>query len=102
MLPSVIWSSVEGIVAVIEATPLVTVAALPLKETPVNVPAFLVNPQPETVDSVGIISFAHVAAPFTTLNTFPLSEVLVLGRGVVTLTPLEFTVKPLFEGTLTE
>lgn len=37
---------------VIEATPLVTVAVVPLKETPVKVPVFLVNPQPLTVDSV--------------------------------------------------
>ena len=68
----------------------------------VRVPVFFVNPHPATVDSVGIMSLDHAAAPLTTLNTFPLSEALVLGRGVVTLTPLEFTVKPLFEGTLTE
>ena len=41
-----------GIVAVIAATPSVTVAALPLKLTPVSVPVFLVKPQPDTVDSV--------------------------------------------------
>ena len=43
-----------GIVAVIEATPLLTDALTLLKVTPVNVPVFFVNPHPLTVVSVGI------------------------------------------------
>jgi hypothetical protein len=44
-----------GIVAVIAATPELTVAELPLNVTPVKVPAFFVKPHPLTVDSVGIV-----------------------------------------------
>lgn len=64
-----------GIVAEIAATPFVTVALVPLKLTPVKVPAFLVNPQPETVLSVTAAGIVAViaATPLFTVAEVPLN-----------------------------
>ena len=73
----------------ISAIPLLTDADVPLIVTPVSVPVFLVNPQPETVDSVTSLGMAIVteAIPLLTDADVPLTVTPV---SVPVLDVLEF------------